>query len=359
MPTPRRFEDITPAWLTSMFRESGVFRASTVQAIAVEPIGVGVGFLGQLARLRLTYDRPEPAQPATVIAKLPTLDPGGRGICQLFQFYEREIRFYGDVGREMPVRVPRCYASAMDVAADDYILLLEDLHPLPMGDDAAGCSAAEAEVAIRSIARMHAAFWESPALERLAWMPTVDAPVHQFAEGAYQQSLVPYLNAFGDHLSPKIRTVTENLSTHIIELQHAGGGFPRTLLHGDFRLDNLFFDATSVTFIDWQIACRGQGVFDVAYFLSGCVEPAVRRAEEMRLLRLWHGLVTERGAGGFSFDDALLAYRRSVLYCNLYNVIAIGSLDPANERGMALFRAWLRRRGAAIEELDAAELMPT
>ena len=106
---------------------------------------------------------------------------------------------------------------------------------------------------------------------------------------------------------------------------------PRTLLHGDFRLDNLFFDATSVTFIDWQIACRGQGIFDVAYFLSGCVEPAVRRAEEMRLLRLWHGLVTERGAGGFSFDDALLAYRRSVLYCNLYNVIAIGSLDSAND----------------------------
>ena len=184
-----------------------MLHAAGVSGLAVEPIGIGVGFLGQLARLRLTYDRPEGGAPATAIAKLPTLEPGGRGICQLFQFYEREIRFYGDVGREMPVRVPRCYASAMDVAADDYILLLEDLHPLPMGDDAAGCSAAEAEVAIRSIARMHAAFWESPALERLAWMPTVDAPVHQFAEGAYQQSLVPYLNAFGDHLSPKIRTV--------------------------------------------------------------------------------------------------------------------------------------------------------
>jgi aminoglycoside phosphotransferase (APT) family kinase protein len=189
-------------------------------------------------------------------------------------------------------------------------------------------------------------------------MPTVDAPVHQMAEMAYQQALVPFLNAFGDHLSPKMRVITENLSTHIVDLQHAGSGFPRTVLHGDFRLDNLFFDASSVAVIDWQIACRGQGVFDVAYFLSGCLEPAVRRAEEMRLLRLWHGLVTAGGEGRFSFEDALVDYRRSVLYCNLYNVIAIGSLDAANERGMAVFKRWLQRRGAAIEELDAGELMP-
>ena len=355
---PRCFDDLTPAWLTSTFREHSVLRAAAVSAVAVEPIGVGVGFLGQLARLQLTYDRREDGAPATVIAKLPTLEPGGRGICQLFQFYEREIRFYRDLGPAVPVRVPHCYASAMDVAADDYILLLEDLGGLPLGDDATGCSAAEAEVAIRGIARMHAAWWESPELERLAWMPAVDAPVHQMAEIAYQQALVPYLNAFGDHLSPKMRVVTENLSTHIVELQHAGSGFPRTVLHGDYRLDNLFFGASAVAVIDWQIACRGQGIFDVAYFLSGCVEPEVRRAEEMRLVRLWYELVTVGGAGGFSFDDALVAYRRSVLYCNLYNVIAIGSLDPANARGMALFRAWLRRRSAAIEELEAAELMP-
>ena len=94
------------------------------------------------------------------------------------------------------------------------------------------------------------------------------------------------------------------------------------------------------------------------FFLSGCVEPVVRSAEEMRLLRLWYDIVTDGRPRGYSFDDAVVGYRRSVLYCNLYNVIAIGSLDAANARGMAVFTGWLRRRGAAIEELDAAELMP-
>jgi len=83
----------------------------------------------------------------------------------------------------------------------------------------------------------------------------------------------------------------------------------------------------------------------------------VRRAEEMRLLRLWYELATG-GRPDYTFEDALLDYRRSVLYCHVYTVIATGFLNPSNERGMAVFRAWLQRRGAAIEELDAGELMP-
>jgi hypothetical protein len=357
-PGARDFKAITPAWLTSMFRESGVLSAAAVRSISAEPIGIGVGFLGQLARLRLAYDRQEEGAPATIIAKLPTLDPGGRRICQLFRFYEREIRFYRDLAREVPVRVPRCYASVMDVAADDYIALLEDLGGLPMGSDATGCTAAEAETAIRTVARLHARWWESPALERLDWIPMVNDPIHHFAQGAYQQALVPFLQTFGDHLSPKMRVITENLGPRIVELQNIGSQFPRTVLHGDYRLDNLFFDGASVAVIDWQIACRGQGVFDVAYFLSGCLEPAVRRAEEMRLLRLWYDLATDGHAGRFSFDDALVDYRRSVLFCHLYSVIATGSLDAASERGMQVFTGGLRRRGAAIEELEAGELMP-
>lgn len=355
--TPRQFADIEPAWLTSLLREAGSLRAGAVTAIEIEPIGVGVGFLGQVARLRLSYDRPDEAAPATLVGKLPTLDPGGREICRLFRFYEREIRFYRELTPRVPVRVPRCYASAMDVAADDYLLLMEDLASLPMGDDAKGCTLAEAERAIRSVARLHAAWWAHSDLDQLDWIPKSNAPVHQMAEPAYQQALPPFLEMFGDHLSPKMRVLTENMRTHVIDLLNTFTRPPMTIAHGDYRLDNLFFDTVGVATIDWQIAFRGRAAFDVAYFLSGCLDPAVRRTEEMRLLRLWYELVTG-GRPAYTFDDALLDYRRSVLYCHVYTVVATGSLNPSNERGMAVFRAWLQRRSAAIEELEAGELMP-
>jgi len=354
---PRQFADLTPAWLTSVLRDGGSVRAASVTGIAVEPIGVGVGFLGQLARLRLTYDRPEAGAPASVIGKFPTLDPGGRQICQMFRFYEREVLFYRELARHVPVRVPRCWGSVMDVAADDYLILLEDLGSLPMGDDAAGCTGPQAEVAIRSIAALHATWWDSADLATLDWIPMSNAPVHQLAEPAYQQSLAPFLSLFGDHLSARMRATTEKMQTHVVAMQATLAVPPITLAHGDYRLDNLFFDGQGVAAIDWQIAFRGRGIFDVAYFLSGCVDPALRRAEEARLVRLWYDTAA-RGSTPYTFDDAFLDYRRAVLYCHVYTVIATGSLNPSNERGMAVFQAWLRRRSEAIEDLEAAELMP-
>jgi ecdysteroid kinase len=355
--TPHRFEDITPAWLTFLLRETGALPQGAVTAVALEPVGVGAGFLGQIARLRLTYDRLEAGGPPTLVGKLPTLDPGGREICRLFRFYEREIRFYRELTRRVPIPVPHCYASIMDVVADDYFILLEDLGSLPMGDDASGCSIPEAERAIRSVAELHAAWWASSDLDQLDWIPVINAPVHQMAEPAYQQALPHFLKLFGDRLSPELRGVTENMPTHIVGLQNMLTRTPMTIGHGDYRLDNLFFGTNGVATIDWQIVFRGRGAFDVAYFLSGCLTPAVRRAEEMRLLRLWYELATG-GRPVYTFDDAVLDYRRSVLYCHVYTVIATGSLNPTNDRGMAVFQAWLERRGAAIEELDAGELMP-
>jgi hypothetical protein len=84
----------------------------------------------------------------------------------------------------------------------------------------------------------------------------------------------------------------------------------------------------------------------------------MRRAEEMRLLRLWHDTVTEGGAHKYSWDEALYDYRTAVLYCNIYTIIALGTMDRGNERGLALHRKWVERRSAAIEDLDAGEVMP-
>ncbi len=292
---------------------------------------------------------------------MPTLDPGGREVCRIFQFYEREIRFYEEIADGVRIRVPRCYYTAMDIESDDYLLLLEDITDARIGDEVAGCSAREAEQVIRAIAEFHATWRESPKLDDLPWMPYINAPIHQSAENAYNQAWAPFLRMFGDKLSPKMRAIAEDMRTHVIDLLNALEAAPRTVVHGDYRLDNIFFGAEGsgqpVCAIDWQISSRGRGIFDVAYFLASCIDPAIRRAEEQRLVRMWHGIATV-GRGSYTFDDAWTDYRLAVLYSNVYTVIGIGTLDAANERGMALFNAWLTRRCAAIEELDAGELMP-
>ena len=358
---PRSPEEITPEWLTSTLRDAGVISGARVTSVETESIGAGAGLFGQLARLRLGYDREEPGAPASLIAKLPTTHAGNREIGNLFQFYERETRFYDDIAPMMRIRVPQCHVRIMDVPGDEYLLLLEDLGAATPGDEVAGCVLHTAEAAIRHLAEHHATWWEHPKLDALDWMPFVNAPVHQSAQQSYQQAWGPYTEVFGEMLTPYVRDVGERLQTRIIDLLNDFEPRPRTIIHGDFRLDNLFFDhpdGSPIAAIDWQISSRGRGMFDVAYFIVSSLEPDVRRAHEERLVRMWHAVVTERGAKDYGWDEAWLDYRKAVLYCNIYTVIGVGSMDAANERGLALQTAWVRRRSAAIEDLRCAEVMP-
>lgn len=355
-------EELTPEWMTAALRESGVIRDATVISTVSEPVGAGAGFIGQLARVALTYDRAEPDAPASIIAKLPTLDPGGRGIGNLFRFYEREIRFYEEVAGESELRVPKRMYSAMDVPGDEFILLIEDLAPAEVGDQITGCTIGKAELAFRSIAKFHARWWDSPDLDRLDWMPVINAPVMQSAQGSYQQCLAPFCQMFGDRMPAEMRATSEALQHHIVDIQDVLAQSPRTINHGDFRGDNMFFATAAggapYTLADWQISSKGRGAFDLAYFTTSSLTPADRKTHEMRLLRLWHDALSEHGVKGYSWDQALLDYRLGALYSWMYVVIAVASLDPANERGMALFNAWFQRGSIAMAELNAGELMP-
>jgi thiamine kinase-like enzyme len=133
-------------------------------------------------------------------------------------------------------------------------------------------------------------------------------------------------------------------------------------MHGDYRLDNMFFASAEggdpLVVIDWQIASRGRGIFDVAYFLTGTMDAGQRRAQEMDLLRMYHSILLDGGVTGYDFDQLLLDYRASVLYCWLYVVIVLGTLDVATERGLALFTNNMGRGVAALQDHKAAELLP-
>ncbi len=357
---PRAPEELTAGWLTSALRAEGVIRDATITRVEHEIVGAGVGFIGQLARARLTYDRQESGAPASLIAKFPTLDPGGRELGNLFRFYEREIRFYEEIGGDCGLRAPARYFSHADIQGDQFILLMEDLGSARCGNDLNACNVNEAELVVRRAAELHARWWESDDLLRLSWMPFINDPVHQSAEPAYQQSWPVFLNMYGDRLSARLLATSEAFQHHVIDVLNMLEPSPRTLIHGDYRGDNMFFGPGEgeLTLCDWQISMKGRGAFDIAYFLSMSVPADVRKAEEMRLLRLWHDTLVQRGVKGYTFDEALRDYRVGVLYSWVYVVVAIGAVDPANERGLALFDAIFERRCRAMEELDAGELLP-
>jgi thiamine kinase-like enzyme len=356
-------QELTPEWLTGALRETETIKSATVTSFDTTPTGEGTGLLGQLAVVMLHYDQPEEGAPASLVAKFPAAEPENRETGKLFRFYERENRFYEQLADKIELRTPRCYYSAMNAEAAEHVLLLEDLSSARVGDQVAGCSLEEAELAIGELAKFHASWWESPRLSELDWMPfTSDPVVTQPTDQSYAQAWAPFVQNFGGRLSPSILEIGERLGKNVTKILEQIDAPPKTILHGDYRLDNLFFGgsdgADPLTVIDWQISMRGRGTYDVGYFMSQSMDPADRKASEMEILRMYHETLVANGVRDYDFDQCLHDYRFATLFCLVYPVISGGSLDLTNERGVTLVTAMMDRSVAAITDLNAGELMP-
>ena len=91
---PRLPADLTPEWLTEALRSTKTIDGAAVTSFDVQPdIAAGVGFMGQLARIAVRYDRHEATAPKSIIAKFPTYGPDNRAIADMFRMYETETRF--------------------------------------------------------------------------------------------------------------------------------------------------------------------------------------------------------------------------------------------------------------------------
>jgi hypothetical protein len=180
------------------------------------------------------------------------------------------------------------------------------------------------------------------------------------------------------------------------------GAAPRTLLHGDLRLDNVLWRPPvapvappQTRYIDMggaRTLCRrggpwlpsvracvteaaaprtaprtgatdcaaGRGAFDVGYFLSMSLEPEVRRSLEASLLQEYVAALAAGGVRGYGLDAARRDYRDATAYalCLAVNLGGAPALDAAPPRKRALAAAVARRIAAAVADAGPGALLP-
>ena len=346
MPVPMTAAELDETWLTEALRHAGHLTEGSVESVTPTVIGEGVGMVGQLVRLEITYRDGATGLPPTMIAKLPSPYEANRAQMQMFRYYVREALFYREVAHRAGVRTPKCWWSAIDTENNLSALLLEDLGHLEVSDQIEGMSPEHAERAIRAVARMHATWWESPDLDRLEWMDYGNGPVTMQAVPLFEFAWPLYLaNGFGDLLTAEQITLGERVRDHFERLLNDFGGTHRTICHTDFRSENMFFGAPGsdddVVILDWQLTTRSGGLYDVAYLLAQSLTVDDRRVHEERLLRVYHECLRTAGLE-ISFDDIMEYYRVGLMVCLVIPVSVGGLLDTANERG--------RRLGEVITE---------
>jgi hypothetical protein len=391
---PQQLEALTPLWLTDALREQGQLAAGRVGRVGIEPLGEGGGFIGVVARLHLGYEGDAGAAPATLIAKLPSQIGMNRMAGELLGAYWREIHFYRELTDEVPIRTPRHYYSSLapdpmrprldkilrvvdrmpgwfvdPVMARSkeilgrsphrYLLLIEDLAPARPGDQLGGGTPEVCAAVLTAVAKMHAGFWRSPTLDRHFWLndPTVTLRIRH---RMYQESRPSFLERHQKRLGEFGLALVEWHDRNGLRLQRRlYRQAPPTLVHGDLRLDNLFFDDSSagdqVLLADWQLMGRGPAAHDVAYFLSGALDGDASAMTEEALLRHYHAELVKGGVDDYPVDRLLRDYGAGLLAMLQLHGTA-DTVDVGEGRGGELMDRWLDRTLARLRNVDLDEL---
>ena len=355
---PDGLADITPCWLNKALGAGRISANPPVIGYSAEPIAEGKGFMNQLFRLRLHFDSVPADLPDAVIAKLPSADPLLRTVFDRLEQNRREVRFYRDLPNSPHMLTPRVYYSGMDPGTGNTALLLEDLNSARQGDSVAGCTLDEARRCIGQLARFHASWWDSPFLEDLYWMPLREADAGAYEE-IYPGAWAALVEKAGGGMPPGLRVMGDRLVTEVRRVKALLTRPPRTVVHGDYRLDNCFFstgaNSQQVAVIDWEFCTRGRGTYDVATFTSEAFPPERRRQVELSILREYHCILEERGVGGYSFEECLFDYRLSMLEVFVFWIITGGFCNYEGERAAIYLHNTLERLDAAISDLASTE----
>jgi len=358
---PAAASDVTPEWMTDVLRSSGALASGTVRGFTRDRIGEGIGIMGELHRFQIDYDGDAAGAPGAVVVKLPSPFEANRAQGVGLGMYEAEVGFYRDLAASTPVRTPVCHRAEIRPGTADFVVVLEDLSGLEVADQVRGMSLEQAEAATLALATLHAAWWER--VGDLEWVPSVVHPRIEAMAGMWPDLWPAFVANFGDRLSPAGLAAGERVRDSYWSLMSALGRRPWTLLHQDFRCDNMFFDAAvdgadGVVVIDWQSIGRGPGAYDLAYLLGGSLTVDDRREHEERLVRAYRERAGELGVAGLGFDELWSDYRMAHLVGTAVPVLTGATFDLANERGGALIGTLSERHFAAVVDLDATALIP-
>jgi len=370
---PGSVDDIDAAWLTQALQATH----PGVVVAAVEQIGGHSGTTTR-ARIELSYaesgefqsgesergeragsgDAGEP--PRRLFVKTTPVAFGTRLFTGVLRLGLGEAGFYREIRDAVPTPTPRAYCARVARSGGRFVLLLEDLaergcrfptleHPL---------SLEEVRAVVRGLARLHAAFWESPRFEGdLAWVKSRHNNPHRGVDRLISaRANDPAIARHRDVLPEIVCTDAHRIAEQRELLEDYWSEGPLTLIHGDSHVGNMYFDGQEAGLLDWQVLQRGQGIRDVGYFLVNSVDTEMRRAHQDALIDLYLSVLRESGVPERQLDRDEIGrrYRGHALYVWIASSVtaATPGLQPA-----AVARCAMQRTGDALEDLRSFELL--
>lgn len=333
---PLHVSELTPHLITSLLHSGGTLDDTSIVTSVNSSAFIHDGGIGRaIYRLELEYDPPN-SGPQRIICKMTPSETETRILGEILKMYESEVNYYNyNMISTTGMEGPKLY-FAKHGGYGRFILLQEDLAPAKTTKINDGASFAQAHIAIKNVARLHAMYrgkvstspttkdWVLRADDLKYWSLVENAlrkSVAMLNEARYrefriEQKEIPHFHGAALYLSnnwkPYQDYITENLKR-----KNPNAMFTHTLRHGDYHLENMFFDVPGMhgpTFkcVDYQLVREDNGAVDVCYFIVRNLTCDLRRKFEKQLIMLYYKEMHSNGATDLTMTELLLSYQLGI-----------------------------------------------
>jgi len=348
---PATVDDLSLQWFNEAIREGGVLDAE-FDSLTVEPMDPSKGLIGDLATLSVTYERG--SGPSTFVIKLPAANPDSRRIGEMLGAYAREVAFYRAAApHSTSTRLPKCFYTGADDSQQHWAIILEYIDADPF-DYFAGATDAQAATAVDALADFHAVWWESHI--RFDWMPGFDRAGVGGLQPMWLANLPVFIERYGHVLPGATSEWVLRFAPSLTNWCQGAAHEPLTMVHSDYRIDNLLFTGDHVTMIDWQTAMRAPAAMDLSCFITTSLSIERRRQTERQLIDRYLARLNSQGVS-IDTDWFNRSYDENILWWMGQFGNNLAHLDPGNEIVQQGLTAMIERVYTAAADRNVGRLL--
>ncbi len=327
--------------------------------IVVSNVDVVSVDIGTTTRIRVNVEHNDSASlPGQWFVKLPSMGWQARLITALPRLLHTEVRFYNEVARSVSVTVPRFLAAQSQLGKGSTLVLtdLTEFGAVP-GNTGDALTFSQAARVVEQLATFHARFWNKENLDHThRWLA---GPVRRLEDFLGTALAVPLmkrgLQEAGELVPSTLHAQAIHYARHRRQAMRFLSEAPQTVVHHDCHAGNLFWNQSQPGLLDWQMVRLGEGISDVAYFLSTALSTEIRRVHEASLIALYAQGLEKNGVTGIDVNLLMQRYRAHLVYPFEAMVVTLavgGMMNPEINHEL------IRRTVAAVKDLETFAALP-
>ena len=239
-------------------------------------------------------------------------------------------------------RIPHCFFSQLDENSKRGVLILEDLSEAEQGDVLKPVSENKAHLLGQNLAGLHAQFMgiERGSSGLNLWRSS--PPSADWIESRR----IRFLERFPDQLKGTSLKLLNQLEFASLNAYQKLAESPKTLIHGDFHLDNiLFLTDQSPVVLDWSKPLIGPLEVNLAAFLFDMVP----KTNFEHVLYIYVEQLNSLGKMAIKKADLIDRLGPALIFKFMEATCGIAQWEPSTTRGKKIIQAMIKNAESSIQ----------